>query len=87
MTDDVTNAILARLDTMHGEIREMVRVMERHVAADEAWTALGARVVGALTESVAGRALVAIVAVRVLFGSTADTLLLAAIQNAFGVTP
>lgn len=87
MTDDITSAILARLDAMQGEIREMVRVMERHVAADEAWTALGARVVGALTESAAGRALVAIVAVRVLFGSTADTLLLAAIQNAFGVTP
>lgn len=90
MTDEMTAAILTRLDVISGEIRQMVSTMERHVAADEAWTALGARLMALLTESTAGRALVAVVVVRVLFGSTADALLLAGVQRLFGldsVTP
>lgn len=74
--------LVARFDQLHHDI---IETFDRRTAADSARTDLMRDVGTAALTSPMGRAFVAVVLIRVMFGSAADALLVALISRATGI--
>ena len=74
--------LVTRIDDLH---RDIISVFDRRTAADEARTAMFREVCAAVLQTPMGRALIALVVIRVAFGSAADAVIIALVSRATGL--
>jgi hypothetical protein len=88
-TDDVADRLIAAVDRLVARFdqlhRDIIETFDRRTAADSARTDLIREIGTAALASPLGRALIAVVLVRVMFGSAADALLVALVSRATGI--